>query len=64
MSLLSRKFRNKNICLGNIWRYFTKPNMKKRRSKKYVHTFSVDYNIIDTSDILDIHQKIYQIYIY
>ena len=40
------------LCLGNISKNFTINNMKKTEIAK---VFSVDYNAIDTSDILGIH---------
>ena len=43
-------------CLGNISKDFTINNMKKTGLKGYVHAFSVDYNIINTNGILDIHK--------
>ena len=44
------------LCLGNISKDFTLNNMKKSRLKGSVKVFYVDYNVIDTSDILDIHK--------
>ena len=45
------------LCLGNISKDFTmNNNMKKTGLKEYVHAFSVNYNIINTNDILDIHK--------
>ena len=35
---------------------FTIDNMKKTEIKGSVKVFSIDYNAIDTSDILDIHR--------
>ena len=48
------------LCLGNI-KDFTINNMtkkKKNRNKRIVKFFSVDYNHIDTNDILDIHKHL------
>ena len=57
------KFKAKNIeikdyalCLGNIPKEFTIDNMKKTGLKGVVKLFSVDFNLIDTNDILDIHK--------
>ena len=44
------------LCLGNISKDFTINNMKKAVLKGVVKFFSVDFNPIDTSDILDIHK--------
>ena len=43
------------LFLGNISKDFTINNMKKTGLKGVVKFFSVDYNAIDTNDILDIH---------
>ena len=42
--------------LGNISKGFTINNMKKTGLKEVVNFFSVDFNPIDTYDILDIHK--------
>ena len=42
-------------CLGNISRDFTLDNANKTALKGIVKVFSVDYDVINTSDILDIH---------
>ena len=42
------------LCLGNISKDFTANNMKKTGLNGYVYKFSVDYNIIDTSNIINI----------
>ena len=47
------------LCLGNISKDFTIDNMKKTGLKGYA--FFVDYNIIDTNDILDIHNYLMKI---
>ena len=44
------------LCLGNISRYFTINNKKKTGLIGVVKVFFVDFNVIDTSDILDIHR--------
>ena len=45
-----------SLCFGNIFKKFTFDNMKKIRLDGYVYDFSVDYNTIDVSDIVDIHK--------
>ena len=45
------------LCLGNISKDFTSINLKKKtRLNGYVYEFSVDYNIIGTSNIINIHK--------
>ena len=45
------------LCLGNISKDFTINNVKKKTGLKgIVNFFSVDFNPIDTNDILDIHK--------
>ena len=44
------------LCLGNIWKDWPVDNIKKTGLKGYVYNFSVDYNAIVVSDILDIHK--------
>ena len=44
------------MCLGNISKDFTTNNMKKTGLNGYVHEFSLDYNIIDTSNIINIYK--------
>ena len=44
------------MVLGNISKDFTANDMKKRGLNGYVYEFSVDYNIIDTSNIIDINK--------
>ena len=39
-----------------ISKYFAINNMKKTGLKGSVHFFSVDFNPIDTNDVLDIHK--------
>ena len=41
------------MCLGKISKDFTINNMKKAGLKWSVQTFSVNYNAIDTNDVLD-----------
>ena len=44
------------LCLGNISKDFTIDNTKKTRLIGSIKDFSVGYNPIDTSDVLDIHR--------
>ena len=44
------------LCLGNISKDCSIDNMKKTSIKGYVFDFSVDYDAIVVSDILDIHK--------
>ena len=45
------------LCLQNISKDFTANNLKKKTGiNGYVYEFSVDYNVIDTSNIIDIHK--------
>ena len=44
------------LCLGNISKDWPVDNMKKTGLKGYVYDFSVDYDAIVVSDILDIHK--------
>ena len=44
------------LCLGNIPIDFTVNNMKKKGLNGYVYTFSVDYNVIDTSNSINIYK--------
>ena len=41
------------LCLGNISKGLTANNMKKTELNGYVYEFSVNYNIIDTSNITE-----------
>ena len=50
------EIKNYALCLGNVSKYFTINNMKKTGLKKVVIFFSVDFNPIDTNNILDIHK--------
>ena len=45
-----------SLCLGNISKDWTNDNMKKTGFNGYVYDFSTDYNVIATSDIIDIHK--------
>ena len=44
------------LCLGNISKDWSVDNMKKTGLKGCVYDFSVDYDTITVSDILDIHK--------
>ena len=44
------------LCLGNISKDWSVDNMKKTGLKGFVYDFSVDYDAIAVSDILDIHK--------
>ena len=44
------------MCLDSIAKNFTIDNMKKIGLKGSLKDFFVDYNAIDTSNILDIHR--------
>ena len=48
------------LCLGNISEDFTLDNMKRKKKtglNRAVKVFSIDYNPISTSNILDIDRK-------
>ena len=45
-----------NLCLGNVSEDFLTSDMKKTGFNGYIYDFSVDYNAIPVSDILDIHK--------
>ena len=44
------------LCLGNISKDWSIDNMKKTSLQGYVYDFSVDYDAISVSNILDIHK--------
>ena len=44
------------LCVGNISKDWSVDNMKKTGLNGYVHDFSVDYDVTDVDDILDIHK--------
>ena len=44
------------LCLGNISNDWSVDNMKKTELKGCVYDFSVDYDAIAVSDVLDIHK--------
>ena len=46
-----------SLCLGNVSKEFTINNMKKKIGLREVaNFFSVDFNPIDTNNIIDIHK--------
>ena len=50
------------MCLGNILKHFAIVNITKTRLKEYLHFFVVvDYDIINTNDILDIQKNLMKI---
>ena len=44
------------LYLGNIYKDWSKDNMKKTGFNGYVYDFSVDYDATDVDDIKDIHK--------
>ena len=44
------------LCLGNILKDWSIDNIKKTGFNGYIYEFSVDYDPISVSDILDIHK--------
>ena len=44
------------LCLGNISKDWSVDNMKKTGFNVYVSDFSVDYDVTDVDDVLDIHK--------
>ena len=44
------------LCLGNISKDWSVDNMKKTGLKGYVYDFSVDYDAVAVTDVLDIHK--------
>ena len=46
------------LFLGNISKEFSVGNMKKAGLNRYVYNFSVDYNIIDTRNIVNVHKHL------
>ena len=45
-----------SLCLGNISKDWSIDNMKKTGFKGHVYDFTIDYNYIPVSNILDIHK--------
>ena len=50
-----------NLCLGNVSKDFLASNIKKTRFNGYIYDFSVDHDLIDVDDILDIHKYLMKI---
>ena len=46
------------MCLGNVSKGFTVNNKKKTGLCIYVYDLSVDYNITDNSNIINIHKYV------
>ena len=48
------------LCLGNIWKDFAANKTKKKQKKTglngYVYDFPADYNVIDNSNVINIHK--------
>ena len=44
------------LCLGNISKDWSVDNMKKTGFNVYIYDFSVDYDVTDVDDVLDIHK--------
>ena len=44
------------LCLGNISKDLSVDNMKKTGFNGYVYDFSIDYDAVLASDILEIHK--------
>ena len=44
------------LCLGNTSKDWSVDDMKKTGFNGYIYDFSVDYDAIPVSDILDIHK--------
>ena len=44
------------LCLGNISKDWLVDNMKETRLNGYVYDFSLDYDAVAVSDILEIHK--------
>ena len=44
------------MCQGNVSKDFTAINMEKAGLNGYVYEFSVDYNITDSTNIIDIRK--------
>ena len=44
------------LCLGSISKDFRINNMKKTGLKRVLKVFSVDYNVVESNNIADIHR--------
>ena len=51
------EIKDNSLCLGNVSKDFTINNMKKTGLKGVVEFFFVNFNPIDTNDIIEIHKK-------
>ena len=49
------------LCLGNISKDFTINNLKKTGLKGTVNFFSVDFNPVDSNNILDIYKYLMKV---
>ena len=45
-----------SLCSGNISKDFASNNLKSTGLNRYAYDFSVDYDSIDVSDIINIHK--------
>ena len=45
-----------SLVFRNISKDFSVDNIKKTRLNRYDYNFSVDHNVIDTSNIINIHK--------
>ena len=52
----SLEIKDYTLYLGNVSKDFAINNMKKNRIKRGCNFFSVDFNLIDTNDTLDVHK--------
>ena len=52
------KIKGYALCLGNFSKDFIINNMEKTELKGVVKTFSVDFNLINTNNIIDIHKYV------
>ena len=50
------EIKNYPFCLENVSNDFTAISMKKTRLNGYVYEFSLGYNTIDTSNVINIHK--------
>ena len=50
------EIKNYPFCLENVSNDFTAINMKKTRLNGYVYEFSLGYNTINTSNVINIHK--------
>ena len=50
------QIKNYEVCLGNVSKYLKINNVKKRKTKRNLKTFFVDFNSFDINDIPNIHK--------